>query len=173
MALRQWEGRARREEPGVLTGGTSDPIGPTARPRGIRPGGAGLHDLSSMSIHGIAGMWTVVILVLCWLPAGSSPWKLRHQTVLVPQLRQGGRLRISPIFAFLWMSAGARTADRGIALRVAIAGLALAVVSELGEEYIPYVNRDTIVMDAWPIPSASSRGSAPTGSCPGPPRSRR
>jgi hypothetical protein len=93
----------------------------------------------------LAGSWTFVILALCWLPRSLMP---RQETgprpFFVPNFDKLVHLGIFAVFAFLWMRVGPPAGKAG---RIFLAGLALAVISELGQE-LPIVSRDATVMDA-------------------------
>ncbi len=91
----------------------------------------------------LATVWTLLILVGCWLPARALPreetgvgFELPHQDKMVHATMFAG-------FGFLWMRAGRST---GRMRWVLGAGLVLAVVTELGQA-IPFVNRDPGVLD--------------------------
>jgi len=87
----------------------------------------------------LAAAWTLVILLLCWTPSfvlhnvesGSKPF-------FVPNLDKVVHLGIFAVFAFLWMRVG--TAPRR-AWKVLFFGVALAAISELGQE-LPIIHRD-------------------------------
>ena len=92
----------------------------------------------------LAWSWTLVILVLCWLPRGYFPKDERlPATIFVPNFDKLVHMGIFAVFAFLWMRVG-RAADHP--RRILAAGLALAVVSELGQE-LPIVHRDANIFD--------------------------
>jgi hypothetical protein len=91
-----------------------------------------------------AVVWTVLVLVACWIPSdrlpidegGSWRWRVPNADKLVHVAMFAG-------FGLLWMRA--RPAP-GRAAWVLAGGVALAVVSELGQE-LPIVNRDADVLD--------------------------
>jgi VanZ family protein len=92
----------------------------------------------------VAVLWTLVILTLCWLPRHvvqevekESSW---FEIANLDKLVHWG---IFMLFAIFWMRVGS---PRGRALRVGLIGLALAVVSELGQ-LIPAVGRDASLAD--------------------------
>jgi VanZ family protein len=93
----------------------------------------------------IAILWTVVIMMLCWLPGpmvkeleeGSSWFK-------IPDLDKMIHAGIFVVFSILW--ARALTYRRRFAW-IALAGFGLAIVTELVQK-IPAVGRDGNVADA-------------------------
>ncbi len=90
-----------------------------------------------------AVVWTALVLLGCWLPGPRLPlpeqgWKLPHLDKLVHLLMFGG-------FAFFWLLAG-RVDSRRL-WTVALVGVALAVITELGQAH-PAVRRDPSVLDA-------------------------
>ena len=92
----------------------------------------------------LAWSWTVVILVLCWIPRMylTSEEKL-PKPFFVPNFDKLVHMGIFAIFAVLWMRVGSSSRQ---AWWVLAAGVALAVITELGQE-IPIVNRDCNVAD--------------------------
>lgn len=86
--------------------------------------------------------WTLVILILCWtpdiyLPVEEEPGLLSYLLpVPIDKLVHAG---IFLVFAVLWLRAlgGTRTSY----VWVVLAGIALAAISELGQE-VPIVHRD-------------------------------
>ena len=93
----------------------------------------------------LAGSWTLLILVLCWLPRFLMPVReTGPRPFFVPNFDKLVHLGIFAVFAFLWMRVGPPIGKAG---RVFLAGLALAVISELGQE-VPIVGRDANVFDA-------------------------
>ncbi len=92
----------------------------------------------------LAWSWTLVILVLCWVPRRYFPEGERlPRTIFVPNFDKIVHIGIFVVFAFLWMRVG-RAGDS--ASRVLAAGLALALISEVGQE-LPIVHRDANVFD--------------------------
>ncbi len=92
----------------------------------------------------LAGSWTLVILALCWLPRSLLPVREHGpKPEFVPNLDKAVHLGIFAVFAVLWMRAGTSGSRAG---KVLILGLALAVVSELGQN-LPIVNRDAGLPD--------------------------
>ncbi len=92
----------------------------------------------------VAVLWTLVILTLCWLPRHvvqevekESSW---FEIANLDKLVHWG---IFMLFAIFWMRVGP---PRWRTMWVAAAGLALAVVSELGQ-LIPAVGRDASFAD--------------------------
>ena len=92
----------------------------------------------------VAWFWTFVILVLCWIPRIylSGEEKIA-KPFFVPNFDKLVHLGIFAVFSFLWMRVGS---SRSRAWWVVVAGVALAVITELGQE-IPIVNRDCNVAD--------------------------
>jgi hypothetical protein len=92
----------------------------------------------------LAGSWTMVILALCWCPRFLMPVKeTGARPFFVPNFDKLVHLGIFAVFAFLWMRVGPPVGKAG---RIFLAGLALAVISELGQE-LPIVSRDATFMD--------------------------
>lgn len=89
----------------------------------------------------LAWSWTLVILVLCWLPRSMMPVKeAGARPFLFPNFDKVVHLGIFAVFAFLWMNVGPRAG------RALFAGLALAILSEVVQE-LPIVHRDATFMD--------------------------
>jgi hypothetical protein len=94
----------------------------------------------------LAVVWTLVILVLCWIPAdwlpvketGGPGWDLPHKDKFV-------HAGMFLVFAVLWLEA--TKGKPGRFAWVAAAGIALAVVTELGQN-LPFLRRDGEVADA-------------------------
>ena len=94
----------------------------------------------------LAVVWTFVILVLCWTPAdwlpvketGESGWDLPHKDKFV-------HAGVFLVFAVLWLEA--TRGKPGRFAWVAVAGIAIAVVTELGQN-LPILRRDGEVADA-------------------------
>ena len=86
----------------------------------------------------LAVAWTLLILVLCWTPRGSLPIS-EHAPSLLHQLHVDKFVHfgIFAVFAALWRRNGGRRATP----LIAIAGIALAIRTELGQE-TTIVNRD-------------------------------
>jgi VanZ family protein len=92
----------------------------------------------------LAWAWTVVILALCWIPrAYLGSVEHSPKPFFVPNFDKVVHLGIFAVFAFLWMRVGS-SSRRG--WWVLLAGVALAVVSELGQD-LPIVNRDANLAD--------------------------
>jgi VanZ family protein len=91
-----------------------------------------------------AWAWTVVILALCWIPR-IYLGAIEHspKPLFVPNFDKLVHLGIFAVFAVLWMRVGS-SSRRG--WWVLLAGVALAVVSELGQD-LPIVNRDANLAD--------------------------
>jgi VanZ family protein len=92
-----------------------------------------------MRLRWIAAVgWTVLIFVACWTPKEVVREAGRESRFLgIPHFDKLVHLSVFVAFAFLWLAASRRPRYAA----VAIAGLALAVVTELGQ-LIPWVNRD-------------------------------
>jgi VanZ family protein len=92
----------------------------------------------------LAWSWTIVILVLCWIPRMylSAGEKL-PKPFFVPNFDKLVHMGIFAVFAVLWMLVGSSSRR---AWWVVAAGVALAVITEIGQE-IPIVNRDCNVAD--------------------------
>src|SRR5436305_15349121 len=103
-------------------------------------------ELPPMTLRSLlAASWTVVILALCWFPRFLMPVKeTGPRPFFVPNFDKLVHLGIFAVFAVLWMRVGPPIGKSG---RVLLAGLALAAISELGQE-LPIVSRDANVMDA-------------------------
>ncbi|MHB1559252.1 MAG: VanZ family protein [Isosphaeraceae bacterium] len=92
----------------------------------------------------LASLWTAVILVLCWAPREyvqeaeeNTPW------FAIPNFDKVVHWGIFVVFAVLWLrTSGSRTRY----LTVALAGLGLAVLTELGQ-LLPRIGRDASVAD--------------------------
>ena len=92
----------------------------------------------------LAWSWTLVILGLCWLPRTYIPEDERAPRMfLIPHLDKMIHLGIFAVFAWLWMRVGS-SPRRG--RWVLLGGVALAVISELGQE-LPIVSRDASIFD--------------------------
>jgi hypothetical protein len=95
----------------------------------------------------LAVMWTILILVLCWIPGdwlpvketGESTWEIPYKDKFV-------HAGMFFVFAHLWLEASPRRQGRFV--WVALAGLALAAVTELGQN-IPVLKRDGEFADAF------------------------
>jgi hypothetical protein len=94
----------------------------------------------------LAWSWTFAILVLCWIPRFYLTGEERiPKPFFVPNFDKLVHLGIFAIFSFLWMRVGS---SRNRAWWVLIAGVALAVITELGQE-VPIVNRDCNLADGF------------------------
>lgn len=114
-----------------------------------RPSALTAHSMTGPTLKAIriamAALWTVVILVLCWMPKpwvekveGESPW------LQVPDLDKVVHWGIFVVFTLLWLRTGR---SRWRYAWVALGGLALAAISEVVQE-LPFINRDATVGDA-------------------------
>lgn len=88
--------------------------------------------------------WTLVILFLCWMPGGwvqevegDRPW------LQIPNLDKLVHWGIFVVFTLLWLRTGT---SRAMYAWVALGGLALATITELGQE-LPAIGRDGSVGD--------------------------
>jgi hypothetical protein len=92
-----------------------------------------------------AVVWTVLVLIGCWIPSDRLPvdegesWRWR-----VPNADKLVHVAMFAGFGLLWMRA---RPGPGRAARVLAGGVALAILSELGQE-VPAVHRDADVLDA-------------------------
>jgi VanZ family protein len=92
----------------------------------------------------LAWFWTLVILFLCWIPRFYLGNGENHpKPIFIPNFDKLVHMGIFAIFAVLWMRVGS-SSRRG--RWVFGAGLALAVITELGQ-LTPIVNRDCNVPD--------------------------
>ncbi len=92
----------------------------------------------------LAWFWTLVILFLCWIPRGLlGNRESTVKPIFIPNLDKLIHLGIFAVFAFLWMRVGSSSRRMWWTLG---AGVALAVVTELGQE-VPIVNRDCSLGD--------------------------
>jgi VanZ like family len=92
----------------------------------------------------LAWFWTLVILVLCWIPRMylTGEEKLA-KPFFVPNFDKLVHMGIFAVFAVLWMRVGSSSRR---AWWVVAAGVALAVITEIGQ-VLPIVNRDCNVAD--------------------------
>jgi VanZ family protein len=87
--------------------------------------------------------WTLLIFVLCWMPKSSMPLDEDGPSgFYIPHLDKIVHFAIFAGFAFLWR----RASGRGSALAIAVSGLALAVITELGQG-TAIVGRDAEFLD--------------------------
>jgi len=94
----------------------------------------------------LAVVWTLVILVLCWTPADWLPVKETEGSVWdLPHKDKFVHAGMFFVFAVLWLAATREKPGRFA--WVAAAGIALAVVTELGQN-LPFLRRDGEVADA-------------------------
>jgi uncharacterized membrane protein YccC len=92
----------------------------------------------------LASFWTFAILFLCWLPKPYVPEGERlPPRYFIPHLDKIVHMAIFAVFAFLWMRVG-QTHHR--VRWVFLAGLALATITELGQNN-QIVRRDGNVVD--------------------------
>ena len=92
----------------------------------------------------LATFWTIVILALCWLPGIFFPSQERlPKSIFVPNFDKLVHFGIFAIFAWLWLRVvqGPRAG-----LKVILAGVALAAISELGQN-TRFVQRDGNLAD--------------------------
>jgi VanZ family protein len=93
-----------------------------------------------------AVLWTVVILILCWtpqvwLPVSEGPESLTQVLHLDKFVHAG----IFAVFSVLWLRA--LPAARSSVVMVALAGLALAALTEIVQN-LPIINREAELEDA-------------------------
>jgi hypothetical protein len=96
---------------------------------------------SSTFRRGAAITWTAVILVLCWIPArwlGLQEYVPDTGGFPLPPPDKLIHFSLFAGFSLLWIGAAW---PRRVALRVLLAGLALAVLTELGQD-LPFIARD-------------------------------
>ncbi len=92
----------------------------------------------------LAWLWTLLIFVLCWLPRMYIPGQENlPKPLLVINLDKLVHMGIFAGFSFLWMRVGT---SRFQAIRVLLVGVALAAITEIGQES-RFVNRDASVAD--------------------------
>ncbi len=108
--------------------------------------GLRLTDQSVMRLRWAAAVgWTLVILLVCWMPktvvkeAEGRPW------LNIPHLDKVVHGVIFVVFGILWLRAQ-RTRSRSGYAWVVLLGVVVAVVSELGQN-MPWVARDASVAD--------------------------
>ncbi len=92
----------------------------------------------------LAWIWTLLILVLCWLPKMYLPGKEELPPPIVINVDKFVHFGIFAVFGVLWMRTSS-TKDRS--WWILHAGIALAVISELGQAN-RFVNRDANIPDA-------------------------
>jgi hypothetical protein len=115
---------------------TEDARAVTERPEAVRPGLVNFR-------FALAVLWTLVILTLCWIPRSvleevepDAAWK-------IPNLDKVIHCGIFVAFAVLWLRVRPWPMR---SLWVAIGGIVVAAVSELGQE-LPIVGRDATLGD--------------------------
>jgi hypothetical protein len=92
----------------------------------------------------LAISWTILILVLCWTPHQNMPFDEGMPSYFHRlQFDKIGHCGMFAAFAFLWR----RGTGPSSAAVIAISGIALAVITEVGQA-IPIVNRDADTWDA-------------------------
>jgi VanZ family protein len=87
--------------------------------------------------------WTLLIFVLCWMPKSQMPLREGGPSLL-PKIHADKIIHVTifACFAILWR----RASGRGSALVIAVSGVALAVITELGQS-TTLVGRDADVWD--------------------------
>jgi VanZ family protein len=91
----------------------------------------------------LATGWTLLIFVLCWMPKSSMPTdEDGPSSFYIPHFDKIVHFAIFAGFAVLWR----RASGRGSALAIAVSGLALAVITELGQGTV-IVGRDAEFLD--------------------------
>ena len=92
----------------------------------------------------IAVLWTLVILTLCWLPGDIMQGVEKDSSLFeIPNLDKVVHWGIFLLFGLFWLRVGS---SRWRFLWVALAGLVLAVVSEVVQS-LPIIGRDGSVAD--------------------------
>lgn len=92
-----------------------------------------------------AWVWTALIVLACWLPSRSLPIdESRGLQIPIPDLDKLIHATMFAGFGYFWMQNG--RAMRGRALAVLGAGLALAIVTEIGQA-TEFVGRDASPFD--------------------------
>jgi hypothetical protein len=87
----------------------------------------------------LACCWTLIILGLCWTPRMYLGGEERlHPPFFVPNIDKLVHLGIFAVFSYLWMRVDSPRFRAG---RILIVGLALALITELGQT-TPIVRRD-------------------------------
>lgn len=92
-----------------------------------------------------AWIWAAMILIACWIPGEQIPEGSNGVSFRVQNLDKAIHATLFAGFGYLAMRAGRLSVRRSAA--VLAAGLALAVVSEVGQG-MPFVHRDAGVEDA-------------------------
>jgi hypothetical protein len=119
-----------------------------ALPASPENGGYSLHprDLTMRIRLTLAVMWTVLILISCWTPADWLPVKESEGSGWhIPNSDKAVHAGMFLVFAVLWLEASPD--KKGRFVWVALGGLALAAVTELGQN-IPALKRDGEIADA-------------------------
>jgi hypothetical protein len=100
--------------------------------------------------------WTLLILVLCWMPKSQMPLSETGPSLL-PKIHADKIIHgaIFACFAILWR----RASGRGSALVIVVSGVALAVITELGQG-TAIVGRDADVWDGLADVAGMSLGLA-------------
>lgn len=95
----------------------------------------------------LAWLWTALILSLCWLPRAWMPVREEgiYQPPIVP-VDKFVHFTLFGVFGFLWAWAVPKRGYARLGI-VLLAGLALAAVSEAGQE-LSYIGRDANIEDA-------------------------
>lgn len=94
----------------------------------------------------LAILWTIMILAICWTPAGWLPVKPEEEPgwLDIPHFDKLVHSGLFVGFAVLWMAA---LAGRAVRSRwVVLAGLSVAAISEIGQ-LIPAIRRDCEIAD--------------------------
>ncbi|AMV39565.1 VanZ family protein [Planctomyces sp. SH-PL62] len=87
--------------------------------------------------------WTLLIFVLCWMPRTIVDQAGGEGGFMIPNLDKVAHSGLFAGFAFLWLKAA--PVRKRLAL-VVLAGLAIAVITELGQ-LMPVVNREADIDD--------------------------
>ncbi|MEO6810444.1 MAG: VanZ family protein [Isosphaeraceae bacterium] len=107
------------------------------------PGWLHLKAVQRIWLDRLASAWVVVVLVLCWLPRRMLPEGETTSHIRIPHLDKAIHFSMFFLISTLWLW-GRPTRTR--LLWVLIGGLALAVVSELGQD-LPMIGREASVLD--------------------------
>lgn len=93
----------------------------------------------------LAIAWTLAILLLCWIPSSWLPVKETDEAGLdIPHMDKIVHASIFTVFTVLWLFA--LPARRNRFALVAVAGILLAIVTEIGQS-IPIIERDGDIAD--------------------------